>query len=235
MNSTMEQMQNWLISEQSQMVQTLYELCEINSGSHHIFGLEKLHERLQRLFFPLADAIEIPKLPNISVISLDGEKQSLTVGKPLLIRKRPKLQKRILLCGHMDTVFGKDHSFQTLTQIGPNLLQGPGVTDMKGGLVVMRYALAAFEQLPEAQSIGWDVFINADEEIGSPASGPFLESIAHQYTAGFVYEPAQNTEGLFVKNRKGSLKFTIVATGKAAHAGRVLIGRAIAAPSLPVS
>lgn len=215
-----QELKNWLESQYQSMVANLYALCEINSGSTNLTGLEKLHHLLRTLFTSVADTVEIPKLPQAFTRTLDGDEQILNLGEPLLIRKRPEQQRRILLCGHMDTVFAQNHPFQTLTPISDNKLCGPGVTDMKGGLIVMLYALLALEQLPQAKNLGWDVFINADEEIGSPSSGPFLESIAHQYQAGFVYEPTQDIAGTFVKNRKGSLKCTIVAVGKAAHAGR---------------
>ena len=91
---------------------------------------------------------------------------------------------------------------------------------MKGGLVVMLHALAAFERSPHADTLGWDVLINADEEIGSPASSQFFSEIKSRYQAVLVYEPAMNAKGTLAKNRKGSGKLTVVATGKAAHAGR---------------
>ncbi|MCG8439956.1 MAG: hydrolase, partial [Pseudomonadales bacterium] len=121
---------------------------------------------------------------------------------------------------HMDTVFSQSHPFQTPQFIDDNTLNGPGVTDMKGGLCVILHALKAFEQSSVANNIGWDVFINADEEIGSPASGPFLENIASQYQCALVYEPAMTPEGTLAYERKGSGKFTLTVQGVAAHAGR---------------
>jgi glutamate carboxypeptidase len=91
---------------------------------------------------------------------------------------------------------------------------------MKGGLIVILNALTAFEQSAFAENIGWDVLINADEEIGSPASCSILEQFASKYKVGLVYEPAMTDTGTLAKNRKGSGKFSVVATGVAAHAGR---------------
>jgi glutamate carboxypeptidase len=68
--------------------------------------------------------------------------------------------------------------------------------------------------------MGWDVLINSDEEIGSPASGSLFKEVAHRYQAALVYEPAMTPKGTLAKNRKGSGKLTLVATGRAAHAGR---------------
>jgi glutamate carboxypeptidase len=151
---------------------------------------------------------------------MEGNTTTLHCGDALFIRKRPELKRRILLAGHMDTVFPPDHPFQTLTYVNDNHLNGPGVADMKGGLIVMLHALQAFEQTNDSKSLGWDVLINADEEIGSLVSGPLFNKIACNYQAGLLYEPAMDNQGMLAKNRKGSGKLTLVATGKAAHAGR---------------
>lgn len=202
------------------MVNLLHEWCAINSGSTHLSGLKKMLHALHQAFMPLADTIDICASPPIHTIGLDGKSRVESCGDFLFIRKRPELKRRILLCAHMDTVFSETHPFQHLKKIDANILNGPGVTDMKGGIVVLLHALAAFEQLNEASTLGWDVLINADEELGSPSSSIFLNKIAPQYQVGLVYEPAMTTEGVFAKNRRGSGKLTLISTGKAAHAGR---------------
>jgi len=77
---------------------------------------------------------------------------------------------RVLLGIHYDTVYGPDHPFQHVTRVDDNTLQGPGVADAKGGIVVMLMALEALERSPSAREIGWDLFLNPDEELGSPGS-----------------------------------------------------------------
>src|SRR3546814_3999153 len=77
---------------------------------------------------------------------------------------------RILLTGHMDTVFAVDHPFQMLEWLEEGMLNGPGVADMKGGLALMLAALTAFETSPLASRLGYEVVINSDEEVGSPSS-----------------------------------------------------------------
>jgi glutamate carboxypeptidase len=84
----------------------------------------------------------------------------------------------------------------------------------------MLHALSAFEQTDMASELGWDVVINSDEEIGSPASSMLFDELAPNYQAALVYEPAMTATGTLAKNRKGSGKLTLIATGKAAHAGR---------------
>ena len=207
-------------TKESMMIDQLTTWSAINSGSTHLKGLLKMKETLALAFTPLADSIESHTLPPFQTLNLSGDTIQQSTGDLLFIRKRPKLNRRILLSGHMDTVFDQHHPFQHLKHVDKNTLNGPGVSDMKGGLIVMLHALHAFELLPESEHMGWDIIINADEEIGSPASTLFFQDINPHYEAAFVYEPAMDANGTLAKNRKGSGKLTLVATGKAAHAGR---------------
>ncbi|KTD21106.1 hydrolase [Legionella londiniensis] len=207
-------------ANQQTMVRELHELCGINSGSANLKGLAKVSKLLQSLFRPLADEIHTRSFPPASTINMAGETILETTGDALYIRKRPELRRRILLCGHMDTVYDTHHPFQTMNYINDNCINGPGVADMKGGLLVMLHALNAFESSGHADTLGWDVMINADEEIGSPASGALWTELAYNYQAALVYEPAMTPEGMLAKNRKGNGKLTLIAKGKASHAGR---------------
>ena len=209
-----------LRANQRTMVAQLHEWCAINSATDNLSGLRIMHHALREAFTPLADTIESRNLSPISTIDMAGNTILQTCGDILYIRKRPELTRRILLSGHMDTVYGASHPFQTLTYINDNCINGPGVADMKGGLIVMLHALAAFEASPYAADLGWDVLINADEEIGSPASSLLFTEIAPNYQVALVYEPTMTREGTLAKNRKGSGKLTLIATGIAAHAGR---------------
>lgn len=179
-----------------------------------------MHALLTQAFTSLADRIESKSMPAVKQLTLDGEWTDQPIGNALFVQKRPHLTRRILLCGHMDTVYGANSCFQTLRLSNPNTLIGPGVADMKGGIVVMLHALQAFEQTPHAHTFGWDVLLTADEEISSPASASLLDSMAKQYAAALVYEPAMTPEGTFAKHRKGIRKKTLIATGRPAHTGR---------------
>lgn len=202
------------------MVEQLHQFCNINSGTTNLEGLTLMANALKTAYQPLADDIQIKKLEPLSIINMSGNKVTQHCGDALFISKRPHLKRRILLSGHMDTVYAANNPFQKLTYINENYVNGPGVADMKGGLIVMLHALSAFEQSDMASEMGWDVLINSDEEIGSPASSILFDELAPNYQAALVYEPAMTATGTLAKNRKGSGKLTIIATGKAAHAGR---------------
>jgi glutamate carboxypeptidase len=97
--------------------------------------------------------------------------------------------------------------------------QGPGVFDMKGGLVQMIFALRAvraFGFRPPAESVA---LINSDEEIGSPDSTPLIRRLARRAARAFVLEPAFGRSGKLKTARKASGGFTITIKGKAAHSG----------------
>lgn len=220
MNQSLPQLISSIHDSQKKMVQQLHQFCEINSGTENLDGLSLMLTALSTAYTPLADDVQALTLPNISTINMLGEATLTSCGNALYVQKRPHLKRRILLSGHMDTVYLASNPFQTLTYINENEVNGPGVSDMKGGLIVMLHALSAFENTPFADSLGWDVLINADEEIGSPASSALFAKFAPRYQAALVYEPAMTPNGTFAKNRKGSGKLTLIATGKAAHAGR---------------
>lgn len=210
-----------LINKNSmQMVEQLHQFCSINSGTGNLSGLARMASLLEESYKPIADDIEYKSLPEQSVIDMSGIKTTQAYGNSLFIRKRPQLKRRILLSGHMDTVYSETNPFQNLTTIDQNTINGPGVADMKGGLIVMLHALSVFEKTDFAKDMGWDVLINTDEEAGSPSSRYLYDEISSNYGAGLVYEPAMTPSGTLAKNRKGSGKLTLIATGKSAHAGR---------------
>jgi glutamate carboxypeptidase len=119
----------------------------------------------------------------------------------------------------MDTVYGQEVAFQKCRWDGEHRLNGPGVADAKGGLVVMLYALRALEASPLAGKLGWEVIINPDEEIGSVGSGEFLAQRAGQADLGLLFEPSL-PDGTLVSTRKGTGNFEFVFRGRSAHSGR---------------
>jgi glutamate carboxypeptidase len=91
---------------------------------------------------------------------------------------------------------------------------------MKGGLAVMLAALKALEASPEAGRVGYEVVVNSDEEVGSPGSAALIAAAAHGKAAAFIYEPAALPDGTLAGARPGSGNFSLIVTGRSAHAGR---------------
>ncbi|MDE2618723.1 MAG: M20/M25/M40 family metallo-hydrolase, partial [Sphingomonadales bacterium] len=200
------------------MTETVIALAEVNSGSRNLAGLAAVAERLAALFAPLGPVTLRDPAPATEVTAT-GAREPLALGRNLHLSVRPEAPRRVLLTGHMDTVFPADEPFQTCRWLDAGTLNGPGVADMKGGLVVMQAALWAFTASPYAGSLGYEVVLNADEEIASPGSAALLAEAAGRVQAALTFEPAL-PDGTLAGARKGSGNFSAVVRGRAAHAGR---------------
>lgn len=210
---------NWIDSQRDRMVETLLAWSRINSGSFHVEGVRKQRGALEKEFSVLGGMAEILPVPPLETIDSHGKLTQIALAEALRIRKRPTAPLQVFLCGHMDTVFPQNSSFQEPCWLDDNTINGPGVADLKGGLVVMLYALQALEQSPWAERIGWEILFNSDEEIGSQGSHPLLVEAAKRNHFGLIYEPAL-ADGTLAGERKGSGNFVFVIKGISAHAGR---------------
>lgn len=211
----------WVGRQQSRMVEHTIELARINSGTFNAAGVNSVGERLLHWFEPLAAQVERLPLPPVEQLGLQGHNEVRPLGQALRLRLRPEAPRQIFLGGHLDTVYAADDPFQQVSWQDPSRLHGPGVADMKGGLVIMLIALMALEQHPLATGIGWEVLLNPDEEIGSPCSATLIADAASRCQLGLLYEPAL-PDGSYAGQRKGSGNFSVLVKGRSAHAGRNL-------------
>jgi glutamate carboxypeptidase len=218
-SSPLQQAHAWLASCQSQMVADLIELANQNSWSSNFQGLCDVADWLVPWAnLPTARFSRIP-LPPRHWINEQGQEQAMESAPALVWEARAESDRRVLLGIHYDTVYGLDHPQPRCVPVTTERLLGPGVADAKGGLVVVRYALAALERFGLAENCGWTLLLNPDEEIGSPSSGPLWSRLAAEHDFGLLFEPAMPS-GALVGVRKGTGSWTIVVRGKAAHAGR---------------
>lgn len=139
-------------------------------------------------------------------------------GIGLEIRNRPEAEQiDVMLVGHMDTVFPVGTAAVRPMHVEEGRAYGPGVSDMKSGLLNIVYALRSLSA-EVRDSLSICVCMNPDEEIGSLHSYTWLESVAKQARQVLVAEAAR-ADGALVKARKGMARYRIDFTGKAAHAG----------------
>ena len=124
-----------------------------------------------------------------------------------------------LLVGHSDTVWPMGTLKEMPLVVEDNVIRGPGVFDMKGGLTQMVFALKAVAELGLDLAVEPLIFVNSDEEIGSKESRSHIVRLAQQVQRAFVLEPALGLTGKLKTARKGVGSFTIVVKGQAAHAG----------------
>ena len=132
---------------------------------------------------------------------------------------RSKKRNNQLMIGHYDTVWPIGTIEKRPFSVTGNVVHGPGVFDMKGGLVQIVLALKAIRELGLETPLTPVVFINADEEIGSRTSSTYVRMLARRAERAFILEPAMGEYGDIKTERKGIGRFTITVHGKAAHAG----------------
>ena len=123
---------------------------------------------------------------------------------------------RIVLVGHHDTVFPPGHFVGWKEEGGR--ATGPGALDMKGGLAIIRTALAALDEVGVLARLPLAVMCVADEEVGSPSSKPHLIELATGAACALVFESGR-AQDMIITRRKGVGAMTVTAHGKAAHAG----------------
>ncbi len=190
----------------------------INSGSRNLAGLGAMADALTPLLARFGPVARVAPTP-ASAVDADGAVKPLVHGDNLHLTVRPDAPVRVLLTGHMDTVFAADHPFQSPRWLDAATVNGPGVADMKGGIAVMLAALEAVLASPFGNRLGIEVVLNADEEVSSLGSAALLADAARRCHLGLTYEPAL-PDGTLAGARSGSGNFSAVVRGRAAHAGR---------------
>lgn len=191
----------------------------VNSGTRNLAGLKTMASLLADAFAPLPGPIALETPDPVESVDPDGTVRAIDHGAHLHLAVRPDAPVQMLFTGHMDTVFPIDHPFQSQTWLPDGSLNGPGVADMKSGIAVMLAALKAVESSPLRERIGYEVILNSDEEVGSASSAALIARAAQGKAAALTYEPAL-PDGTLAGARGGSGNFSIVITGKSAHAGR---------------
>jgi glutamate carboxypeptidase len=206
--------------DQRRMLARTQAWVAVNSGTGNLKGLARMAEQLAAAFAELPGEITLRDPDPVEAIDADGRKVLQENGRHLVLSVRHDAPRRVLLTGHMDTVYGADHPFREQTWLDDRTLNGPGAADMKGGIAVMCEALLAFERCPDAHRIGYDVMINSDEETGSLSSAPLIAELAGGKHAALTYEPSALPDGTLAHARGGSGNYSVVAQGRSAHAGR---------------
>lgn len=199
------QITDWLASQRQAMIDLLRDVVNIDSGSYDKEGVDAVGARFERHFAEHG----IPSRRESH--STFGDALHAEVAKP------GSNEKPVLLMGHRDTVFGKGEAGRRPFTIKDKRAYGPGVADMKAGLVMNVFVATAFHRFGGAP-LPIKVLITSDEEIGSPSSRPVIEREGRAARAVFNSEPGRPT-GNVVTSRKGGIFMHMAVTGKAAHSG----------------
>jgi len=199
------QITQWLASQKDTMLALLREAVSMDSGSYDKAGVEAVGQRFIEFFAEhgLVTAREAHERFGDAIhVRLDDTRVN---------------EKPIVLMGHRDTVFPKGEAARRPFRIDSGRAYGPGVCDMKGGLVINAFVLAAFTRFGGAPAplVG---LITSDEEIASPSSRPIIERVARQARCVFNAEPGR-PGGAVVTGRKGGVFLAFEVRGRAAHSG----------------
>lgn len=203
---TETQITDWLKDRETDMIALLERMVNTDSGSYDKPGVDAAGDVLRE--FLTGEGIPVDTI----AIDTHGDALRATVAASGQAGNRP-----ILLMGHRDTVFGKGEASRRPFTIKNGRAYGPGVADMKAGLVMNAFLLAAFARFGGAPAPLVGLF-TGDEEIGSPTSRPHIEAEAGTACAVFNSEPGRPA-GNIVTGRKGGIFFRCEVTGKAAHSG----------------
>ncbi len=186
------------------MLALLEKMVRIQSGTYNKTGVDRVGHLIMSTLQPHA----------VSCRAVEQE----SFGNHLVVRSlcEEHFDKQILLTGHMDTVFPEDTGFTGYKEESA-LVYGPGVIDMKGGLVVGIFALKALDNETLLKKIPVTFIFNSDEEVGSPSSKTLIQQEASKSAFAFVLETG-GRKGEIVTGRKGNMSLKLSIKGKAGHA-----------------
>jgi len=192
-------------------VQLLEEVVNMNSGTMNLEGVRKNGDRMEQEFKAIGFDTRWVEMP-----------AEMNRAGHLFMENKGSTGQRLLLIGHLDTVFEEDSPFQTYLD-QDSIASGPGTSDMKGGNVVMLYALKALKEagvLEDAQVI---VALHGDEEeTGKPISisRKYIIEAAKRSDIALGFEGASSlNEGTIA--RRGSSGWRLEVTGRRAHSSRI--------------
>jgi glutamate carboxypeptidase len=191
---------------QDRMVQTIRELVEIESPSDNKPAVDRIAAFLAPKFEALGGRTQLHRSNDF------GDSLQIDFGGDAD-------RKPVLLLGHYDTVYPLGTLAEMPCKTENGRLHGPGVLDMKSGIALMLYAIAALQawhgKLPRPVT----VFLVSDEEVGSRSSRKITEALAKNSAGVLVLEPAAGLRGAVKTARKGVGEYTLRVKGVAAHAG----------------
>ncbi|MCK9239540.1 M20 family metallopeptidase [Desulfocurvus sp.] len=207
---TAQSILRWTREREPEMLALLERLVRINSYTANKAGTDAVGAVLREAMTGLGFGVQ--------VVPQADAGDHLIARCPGARRLAPG-QRQVLFCGHMDTVFPPDSGFDAFVNQGDRVT-GPGVIDMKGGLVAGIYALAALAAHGQLEGMPVAFVFNSDEETGSYRSRELIMAEAARSAFAFVFE-CSGPGGETTTGRKGKTTLRVRATGRAGHAGNL--------------
>lgn len=201
-----EALLDYLTGHKEDMIRDLGRLVGLESPSDDVAAVDELLSWIASTLQDYGEGVSIERAP--------GGRQA----DHLVARLGKGAGPRLLILAHADTVWPKGTIKTRPFRIEGGRASGPGAFDMKGGIVLVLWALRALRALKRKPGRPVTVLCNSDEEIGSPTSHQVIETEAHRSLATLVVEPAM-PNGDLKTWRKGVGQFRLEVRGRAAHAG----------------
>ncbi|MFC0384295.1 M20 family metallopeptidase [Muricoccus vinaceus] len=202
---------DWLSGRQDEMLAALERMVNTDGGSYDKPGVDAVGAQVRG--FLEQHGIPVETIPQ----SRFGDCLRATVEAGEAGGAEGNARRNILLMGHRDTVFPKGEPERRPFKVENGIATGPGVADMKAGLVMNMFVLAAFKAVGGAPGPLVALF-TGDEEIGSPEGRPVIEAEARRARVVFNSEPGRANGGV-VTGRKGGVFMAVEIEGRAAHSG----------------
>ena len=193
-----------LQSYQNELLQRLALLVNIDSGTGQVEGVNRIMALLEEWLTGIGLTVTLHDSPGF--------------GNNLVARVRGSGRARMLLVGHVDTVYSAGAVEQQPFRINEGLAYGPGVIDMKSGVLQTVYAVRALLEAGFSEFQELVIVFNNDEEVGSGGSAPLIRDLARQVNAALVLESSRSLE-IITKSRKGTDKYIVEVEGVPAHSG----------------
>ncbi len=200
----------WLATQEAAMLGELERMVNTDGGSYDKPGVDQVGAQVRGFCEGLGIPVEVVPRQNHG----DCLKARVAGGDG---PAAGNMQRAIVLMGHRDTVFPKGEPTRRPFRVEGGVATGPGVADMKAGLVMNMFVLAAFQKFGGAPGPLLGLF-TGDEEIGSPEGREVIEAVAREARVVFNSEPGRPSGGV-VTGRKGGVFSIFDIEGKAAHSG----------------
>lgn len=195
-------------------LELLKEVVNINSGTRNFEGVQKVGEIFKEKLTALGFEVKLTSGASFN-----------RAGHLIATRKSTnKKGTKLLLIGHLDTVFELDNPFQKYTMVNDSIMNGPGVSDMKGGDVIIILAMQALKDAGVIDGMNIEIVMTGDEEdSGNPISLSKKELIEAAQNADIAlgFENADGDPKTIVVSRRGSMGWKLTVTGKPGHSSQI--------------
>lgn len=212
LNRTEKKLSKYIDDNNEQALTLLKQLININSGTMNLKGVKAVGDVL------------MPKFEALGMTVRWAEGSSFNRAGHLVAKIEGGKGKKILLIGHLDTVFEPDSPSQEWTQVDENTIKGPGIADMKGGDVIILQALSALQSAGLLKDMNVTVVMTGDEELsGQPLSASKKELVDAAQWADIALGFENGDGNPLTANvaRRSSSGWSITTTGNAAHSSQV--------------